>query len=347
MKILITTVQVPFIEGGAELLAGNLKRELIKKGHETEIVTIPFIDSPLSAIPDHIVATRLMNLEYTWSGKIDLLIGLKFPAYFIPHPNKVIWALHQHRTAYDLFDTEYSNIKNTTEGNEIREIVTNADNQYIKEAKRIYTISKNVTSRLIKYNNINSVPLYHPCPDMEKFYCEEYENYILMPSRINITKRQKLAIKAMQYVKSSLKLFIVGAADSNEVRSDLIQTIKDYKVEDKVQYLGHVEQCEKFKLYANARAVLFIPIDEDYGYITLEAMASKKASITTIDSGGSLEFIENNVSGYISKPDAKELAKKIDLFDDKKLAKDMGNNAFKRLKHMGISWDAVIKELTK
>ena len=34
----------------------------------------------------------------------DLVHGMGIPAYLIPHPDKVIWLLHQHRAAYDLWE---------------------------------------------------------------------------------------------------------------------------------------------------------------------------------------------------------------------------------------------------
>ena len=294
MKIAITTVQIPFITGGAELLTQNLKDALIKSGHEAEIVSIPFIDSPLSRIEEHIIASRLLDIDYSWAGKIDLCIGMKFPAYFIPHSNKVLWVMHQHRQAYDLFNTDYSNLKNDANGNKLKNIVYNADNLYMPEAKRIYTIADNVSKRMKKYNGIESTPLYHPCPDMDKFYCAEYEDYILMPSRINVTKRQQLAIEAMCKSNSNIKLYIVGKADNEVVKNNLLSFIRERKLENRIRYFDYVTQEEKFKLYANAKAVLFIPLDEDYGYITLEAMASSKAVITAKDSGGPLEFVIDN-----------------------------------------------------
>lgn len=348
MKILISTVQAPFIKGGAELLAQNLKNSLIDFGHQAEIVTIPFMDNPLNLIVDHITASRLFNLDNTWSGKVDLCIGLKFPAYYIPHSNKVIWALHQHRAAYDLFGTEYSNIKNDENGREIRQIIINADNKYLNEAKRIYTIADNVTNRMKKFNGIAAKTLYHPCPDMDKFFCNKYEDYILMPSRINITKRQLLAVEAMKYTKTKTKLYIMGKADHDFERDRLIDYIKQYNLEDKIKYFDYVDQNEKFKLYANAKAIMFIPLDEDYGYITLEGMASGKAILTAKDSGAPLEFVEDGVNGYVVDPTAKHIAEKIDvLSQDNNICETMGRNSLKKLKHMNITWENVVKELTK
>ena len=348
MKIAIATVQIPFITGGAEYLTQNLKNALIERGHEAEIVSIPFIDSPLPFIENHIVASRLLDITYSWAGKIDLCIGLKFPAYYIPHPNKVIWALHQHRQAYDLFDTEFSNLKADPLGKQMQQVVYNADNLYLKEAKRIYTIAGNVSNRMKKYNGINSVPLYHPCPDMEKFYCGESEEYILMPSRINATKRQMLAIEAMSHTKSNIKLYLVGKADNEIVKKQIVSFVREKKLQDRVKFFDYVTQEEKIKLYANCRAVLFIPWDEDYGYITLEGMAASKPVITAKDSGGPLEFVLSNETGIVTEALPKQIAEAIDrVSQSPKEAIEMGVKARRHLREMDITWDRVVKELTK
>lgn len=348
MKIALATVQIPFVTGGAEFLTHNLKEALIKNGHDVEIVSMPFIDSPIHYIENHIIASRLLDITNSWAGSIDLCIGLKFPAYYMPHPNKVIWALHQHRAAYDLFGTEYSNLKDEPQGNQARDIIYNADNTYLKEAKRIYTIADNVTKRMRKYNGIESTPLYHPCPDMDKFYCGEYEDYILMPSRINITKRQRLAIEALCMSNSKIKLYIVGKADNDAEKKKLLNFIKERKLEKRIRYFDYVTQEEKFKLYANAKAVLFIPMDEDYGYITLEAMAASKAVITAKDSGGPLEFVVDGRTGRVVESTPEEIAKAIDeIAGSRACAIEMGKQAKIHLDEMEITWDKVVKELTR
>lgn len=348
MKIVIGTVQVPFVTGGAEFHAQNLKKALLNAGHEAEIVTMPFIDSPLPRIEEHIIAARLMDQEWSWGGKADLMIGLKFPAYFMPHPNKIVWALHQHRAAYELFNTEYSNIKNNAEGNAIRQVIKNADEKYLREAKRIYANSENVAARMMRYNGIKSTPLYHPCPDMDSFYTDKYEDYILMPSRINITKRQMLALEALLHSKSDIKLYLVGRAEAEYEKNRMLDFIKENHLEKRVKYYDFVSQEEKLKLYANAKAVLFIPRDEDYGYITLEAMAAGKAVITAKDSGGPLEFVRDQKTGLIADPDPRDIARAMDaIAEDRNMAIRCGENGKKRLKEMNISWDYVVKELTK
>lgn len=348
MKIVINTTQVPFLTGGAEFHARNLKSALCEAGHEAEIVTMPFIDSPLYRIKEHIIAARLMDQEWSWGGHADLCIGLKFPAYFMPHPNKVIWALHQHRAAYDLFDTDFSNIKNNAEGLAIKRIIENADNAYIPEAKRIYANSNNVAERMKRFNGITAEKLYHPCPDMDKFYTDKYEDYILMPSRINITKRQMLALEALVHSKSDIKIYFVGKAEAEYEKNRILDFVKEHDLSKRVKFFDYVSQEEKLKLYANARAVLFIPLDEDYGYITLEAMSAGKAVITAKDSGGPLEFIRNKKDGLIVEPTPEAIAEAIDsIADDRNLAIRYGENAKKHLASMNITWENVVKELTR
>ena len=124
--------------------------------------------------------------------------------------------------------------------------------------------------------------------------------------------------------------------------------MKELKVENRIKYFDYVTQEEKFKLYANAKAVMFIPKDEDYGYITLEAMESSKAVITAKDSGGPLEFVENGKNGYVVEPTPREIARAFDeIALSKSLAKEMGMKAKKQLKNKNVTWDNVVKELTK
>ena len=105
MRIIVATVQVPFVRGGAEMHAEGLRDALQREGHEAEIVAVPFKWYPSSRILDCMLACRLFDLSESSGAKIDRLIGLKFPAYLYPIRIK-LWILHQHRAAYDMWDTQ-------------------------------------------------------------------------------------------------------------------------------------------------------------------------------------------------------------------------------------------------
>jgi hypothetical protein len=68
------------------------------QGHAAEIVAIPFKWCPPERIVEQALACRLLDVS-EWRDPIDRVIGLKFPAYLIPHPHKILWLLHQFRTA--------------------------------------------------------------------------------------------------------------------------------------------------------------------------------------------------------------------------------------------------------
>lgn len=348
MKIVLLTAQIAFVRGGAEMHVANLKKALEEAGHQVEIVALPLYDNPIEKIEDAIVAARLLDIENSWGGHVDMAIGMKFPTYFMPHHNKVMWILHQHRQAYELFNTEYSNIKNDEEGNRIRKIIRNADIKYISEAKRVYANSQNVANRMMKYCGIKATPLYHPCPGIEKFTCGESDDYILMPSRINKTKRQMLACEAMAKSKSNIKLYILGAPENNVEINEIRKFIEENNIQDRVKFLDFVPEEEKISLYANSRGVLFIPKDEDLGYITMEGMAASKPVITARDSGGPLEFIVDGQTGFVADSSAESIAEAIDsLAADKNRAIEMGADGKQHLLDMNISWNHVVEELLK
>jgi hypothetical protein len=99
--------------------------------------------------------------------------------------------------------------------------------------------------------------------------------------------------------------------------------------------------------YAEARAVVFTPQDEDLGYITLEAMLSGKPVITTTDAGGPLEFITQNREGLITAPDAQALSQAfVRLSEDAALAETMGSAGLARYQGLNISWEHVVETLT-
>lgn len=348
LRVVIATTQVPFVRGGAEVHAENLKKAILEAGHECEIVAVPFKWYPPEKIIDHMVACRLLDITESNGQAIDRMIGLRFPAYLIPHPNKVLWILHQFRTAYELWDTELCDLIHFPNGRFVRDVIRMADNNYIPEAKAIYTNSLNVSKRLQKYNRISSKPLYHPPPNADRYYCDKAENYIFFPSRLTEMKRQELAIRAMEKVKSHVKLLIAGNADQKDYELYLKKVAKECKVLDRVKFLGDITEEDKIMYYAKSLAVMYPPVDEDYGYVTLEAMLSGKPVITCTDSGGPLEFISDEENGLVCEPDPEALAEAMDkLMYDKQRAYEMGQNGKRHYQSMNITWEKVVEVLLK
>ena len=343
MRIALCTVQVPFIRGGAENLCDNLYNELIKRNYEVEYIKIPFKWYPPQEIINNCLTWRLLDLTESDGTKIDGVIATKFPSYLVRHQNKVVWLLHQHRPAYDLAFTEFDDLTSHGKiGEIVRSKIYKMDEMGMKEQKKIYTIANKVTDRLWKYNKIKSEVLYHPPPLFGKYKCEDYEDYIFYPSRLDALKRQDLIIKSMKHVRNDIRLKIAGTGPH---LSRYMNIAKELGLEKRIDFLGYVSNEELIDLYANALAVVYSPLEEDLGYITLESFLSKKPIITCKDSGGPLEFVDDGENGFVVEPEPKKIAEKIDLLYENGLSKIYGVNGYNKINNMNLSWDKVIKKL--
>ena len=65
-----------------------------------------------------------MELSESNGLPIDAVIPLKFPAYLIPHERKIVWLIHQHRTAYELWDhPQFADLARQSEGTQVRDMI--------------------------------------------------------------------------------------------------------------------------------------------------------------------------------------------------------------------------------
>jgi glycosyltransferase involved in cell wall biosynthesis len=167
---------------------------------------------------------------------------------------------------------------------------------------------------------------------------------MLFPSRINALKRQSLAIDALARTHHPVRIAFLGAADTPEYDAQLRRRAADAGIEGRVSWLGGVSEERKLDLYSGCRAVIFPPLDEDYGYVTLEAMLAHKAVITCTDSGGPLEFVQGGRTGLVCPPTPEALAEALDqLWENRVLAARLGRGGRDRYVEMGICWDDVVQ----
>ena len=345
MKICILSVQIPFVTGGAEMHAFALKSELIKRGNEAEIVTIPFKWYPPERILDCMLMARLVDAREVNGTRIDRVIALKFPAYFVPHDHKVCWILHQHRQAYDLYGTDLSDLWQTQNGQFVAAEIKRWDDEFLPQSRAIFANSKTVAKRLARFNRIQATPLYHPPLNYQDFKTGRSDHYILYPGRFDAIKRQGLLIEALAKVEGDVKVVFCGQHESS-YGAELIQRIENSPLRGRVRILGRISETEKIDLYANCLAVYNGVLDEDYGYITLEAFAAGKPVLTHTDSGGPLEFVIDGSNGFITAPEAEPLAAVISfLVGNVEKAQAMGRAGKETLRTSNITWDNVIENL--
>jgi glycosyltransferase involved in cell wall biosynthesis len=341
MNILVCSPQVPFARGGAEMLAEGLCDALNRAGHCAELARLPFQWQPHAQLFQSALAWRLLDLTRANGVKIDRLIATKFPSYAARHPHKIVWLVHQYRQAYDWYGTSFSEFTSAPEDRATREKLFALDRRTLGEARARFAISKNVAARLKRFNALEATPLYPPPRLTGKFFADAYDDYILYVGRLDRAKRIDLLLRALAKTKRG-RVLIAGAGAEEQSLKRLAQSLN---IASRVAFAGFVDDARVLDLYARARAVFYAPVDEDYGFATVEALMSARPVITTDDAGGVLEFIENENDGWVTRADENEIAHALArALDDAELCRALGERGRERVRE--ISWDTVVNALT-
>ena len=342
MRVAIADSQVAFFHGGAEMLTSRLAQAMQARGHHVEVVRIPL--NPAHPRDIHrAIDFCLAEDASTWIARPDVVVPLRFPAYLVRHPDKRVWLLHQLRQYYEYYGETRAN-GNAEEVASLRDRLVEVDRQALEGAASLRVMSRRISERMEKYNGVKPAPsLLPPLPIEEGFYEGRQERYVFFPSRLEKHKRQWLLVEAMAHVKSDVKAVIGGEGGA---WGDLTARIERLGLGDRVLLTGKLSQEVMAAWYANSLAVFFGPEDEDYGYITLEAMVSGKPVITCRDSGGPLEFVQDGVNGFVVEADPRAVADRIDaLAGDPRRARAMGAAGRERYRKLDLTWDRTAEVL--
>lgn len=341
IRVVVCEAQVPFVRGGAEYQVRSLVSALHGRGVEAELVAVPFKWYPTDELLAHAAAWRLLDLSESNGRTIDRVIATKFPTYFVRHPHKVAWVMHQYRAAYELCGGPYSEFTHAEAHVGLRDTLVRLDREMLSECVRVFTNAQNTANRLAKYNGLPATALYPPSPYTGRLRPGAYGDYVLSVGRVEAIKRPDLLVRAMQYVDPGLRLIVAGAGSALEETRRLAVSLG---VDGRIDFPGAVDDDQLLRLYSEAMAVVYTPFDEDFGYVTVEAFLSRKPVVTVSDAGGPLEFVVDGVNGHVCEPAPEALAAAVNrLASNRSRLADLGADGFERVR--GITWDAVIDAL--
>ena len=335
MRIAVCAPQVPFVHGGAELMAEDLVAALRARGHEAELVTVPFKWYPGSRVLDQAFLWRLVDLTESDGRPIDRVIATKFPAYCVRHPNKVAWVLHQFRQAYDYDGTDLGQFGDSPEDRAVVRSVHRLDAVALGEARRVFATSRNVADRLQRFNGIDAELLPHP-PQALPYRTSGSEGYVLSVGRLDRAKRNDLLVEAAK-LDPSLRVVITGEGPDRERLERLAAGLNG-----RIELTGRVDDERLADLYARSLAVFYAPIDEDFGMVPYEAFLSGKPVVTTTDAGGPLEVVRDGETGVVVDADAAAIARACASLDED-TARRYGT-AGKAIAER-VTWDACVDAL--
>jgi glycosyltransferase involved in cell wall biosynthesis len=339
VRLAVCLPQVPFERGGAEIVADDLVAQLCARGHEAELVTVPYKWYPGERVLTQAFLWRLLDLEEANGRPIDAVIATKFPSYAVRHPRKVVWLLHQFRQAWDLDRTELGQFSESAQDRALRRQVLAFERTALGEARAIFATSGNVASRLRASTGLEAELMPHP-PAPLKYRCDRYDDFILSVNRLDRAKRIDLLLEAAA-AEPSLRVVIAGDGPDRERLEKLAQ---DRGLNGRAEFTGRVSDARLTELYASCLGVYYAPVDEDFGMVPFEAFLSEKPVVTTTDAGGPLDVVHDRETGLVVRPQAAELGRAcVWLRDHADEARAFGRAG--REVASGVTWDACIDRL--
>jgi len=204
----------------------------------------------------------------------------------------------------------------------------------------VFAQSQTIQKRLAADFDIGTEVVYPP-PPQRAYRFESYGDYILAVSRLTRHKRVDLLVRALADATARhVKAVIAGDGEQRDTLERLARTLG---VADRITFAGRVDDDTMLGHLARCRAVCFTPIAEDFGFVTVEAFASRKAVITCTDSGGPAELVDDR-TGVVCEPTPAAVAIALArLADDRQLAERLGSGAAARA--ASLRWDSAVERL--
>jgi glycosyltransferase involved in cell wall biosynthesis len=331
------------VEGGHMVIARSLVQALQEAGHTADIIVTP--QNRFGRQASAYLATWLTDVSTADGQPIDRVVSLRYPSYAVRHPRHVCWLNHTMREYYDLWERFSATLSPQGRIKErARRTAIHAADRYLltRNVSRLFVQSRTIQRRLSMWPELRSTVLYPPAPQ-RPYRCDEYGGYVFMVSRLTRLKRADLLIEALALDDAAGVRAVIGGEGEDRESLEALATARG--VRDRITFTGRLPDAELLDHLARCRAVCFPPFEEDYGFVTAEAFASRKAVITCRDSGGPAELVENGVSGVIAEPTPPALAAALRrVMDDPATARRMGDAAFTA--GAKLNWRDAVSQLT-
>jgi len=341
VRIAVVTSSPPMAEGGHMVIARELTRALREAGHDAHIVVTP--QNRFGHQASAYLATWLTDVTSSEGRPIDQVISLRYPSYAIRHKRHVCWLNHTMREYYDLWDTFSATLsrKGLIKERVRKTFIHMADRYLLTRLSRLFVQSRTVQQRIATWQAVNSTVLYPPAPQRD-YRCDGYGPQFLFVSRLTRLKRADLLVRALATPPANaIRLVIAGGG---EEREPLEKLATELGVIERITFTGRLTDDQLIAELASCRAVCFPPFQEDYGFVTVEAFAARKAVLTCRDSGGPAELVKDGVNGFVCEPTPDAFGRAMRrLADDVTLAERMGTAAFEAGDR--LTWPETVRQL--
>ena len=340
--VLVVTASPPFAEGGHLVMARELVRALEECGHAASLVVTP--QNRFGRQGSAYVAAWCTDVAVAHEGRrIDQVISLRFPAYAVRHERHVVWLNHRMREYYDLWDqfAPHLSFRAGIKERARRALIHRVDHYLLSRVQRLFVISGTVQARLRTWGRLESAVLHVPPPKRE-YRCDGYGDYLFAVSRLTPHKRMDLVLRALAEPSAAgIRCVIAGEGGEREA---LLRLRRQLDLDDRVEFVGRVDDAALVEHLGRCRAVVFAPFNEDYGFVTVEAFCSRKAVLTCADSGGPAELVRSGANGFVADATPEALARVMRrVMDDRALAITLGEAG--AADAAAMTWPAAVQKL--
>ena len=282
----------------------------------------------------------------------DVINPHSSPSEWVRNRNpKALW--YCHTPPRELYDPTVAKLRKKSIGesllyNGLSGIYRRIEKNIVRKIEAIATNSENTRARIKTYLGGNA-SVINPAVDLKEFHDNGNEKYFLYPSRISEQKRQDYVIKAFQRFskenKRAYKLVIAGGL-SKRYR-DFGGYFEKLKKMDtgNVLFKLNPTDSELRGLYSRCTAVLFSAINEDFGIVPLEGMASSKP-VVSVNEGGPKETILNGKTGFLVNSEDEMADSMSFLISNSSIAHDMGKAGRRRVEKY-YSWNTFFEKFDR
>ena len=341
--VAVVTSSPPFVEGGHLVIARSLVAALQQAGHEADLVLTP--QNRFGRQASAYLANWLTDVGRTSDGRpTDQVISLRFPSYAVRHRSHVCWLNHTMREYYDLWDRFSAPLSSMHRLKErARRALVHAADRYLltRNVSKLFVQSETIRRRYATWPELRAEVLYPP-PPPRAYRVDDYEPYLFAVSRFAPLKRLGLIVEALARPEAAgIRAVLAG---EGEMRDELAARVRSLGLEQRVSLPGRLTDEQLVDHLARCRAVVFPPLGEDFGFVTVEAFAAARPVVTCIDSGGPAELVADGRSGFVVAPTAEALASVFRrLMDDRDLAARLGAGGA-TVAH-ALTWPATVARL--
>lgn len=230
-------------------------------------------------------------------------------------------------------------------------LYTQVDRLGWRRYDRVFCNSGEVASRVLnaKLAPPDRVEVLYPGVDTARFTpTGPREPFFLVAGRIARTKHVDLGIDAFLQLKAAcpqatpFRLLIAGMVD--EKSRPYLEELHD-RAEGRrdVEFILNPSDEVLLDLYHRCYATVFTALNEDWGLVTLEGMASAKP-VVAVARGGPLESIVHGETGYLCPPEPAAFAAAMArLIEDPALARRLGLAG--RERSLTFSWETFVNRI--